>query len=132
MAKVTIDIPDDRLAEIEAIGKGKGVQESVQELVSWAVPEWIDGKTGHTHADHEITALDAVRLLCTAIQKVHHLDKTDEGIIAPCHDTGEYMLADALHYLAYGDTFSARSFMELYDEWKKTGKADWPYVADPE
>ena len=76
---------------------------------------------------HEITALDAVRLLCTAIQKVHHVDKEQEGTSPPCRDPGEYMLCDALQYLAWGDTPGARELMETYDEWVKTGVAAWPY-----
>ena len=37
------------------------------------------------------------------------------------------MLQDALEYLAWGDTRNARAFMDMYDEWKATGEAPWPY-----
>jgi hypothetical protein len=76
---------------------------------------------------HELTALDAVRLLCNAIQKVQHFDKEQEGISPPCKDQGEFILQDALEYLAWGDTHNARAIMEIYDEWVKTGDAPWPY-----
>jgi hypothetical protein len=78
---------------------------------------------------HDLTALDAVRLLCNAIQKVQHFDKEQEGISPACRDTGEFMLQDALFYLAFGDTHGARGIMDVYDEWKKTGEAPWPYDA---
>lgn len=83
-------------------------------------------KKGHT-----LTALDAVRLLCAAIQKVQYFDKEQEGISPPCRDPGEYMLADALEYLAWGDTPGTRQCMEIYDEWKATGVAPWPYDGGP-
>lgn len=79
---------------------------------------------------HEITALDAVRLLCNAIQKVHHFDREQEGISPLCRDPGELMLQDALEYLSWGDTHNARELMDKYDEWLKTGVAPWPYSGE--
>jgi hypothetical protein len=79
---------------------------------------------------HDLSALDAVRLLCNAIQKIQHLDKEGEGISPPCKDHGELMLQDALEYLAFGDTKNARSVMAEYDNWSKTGEAPWPYDSD--
>jgi hypothetical protein len=76
---------------------------------------------------HELTALDAVRLLCNAIQQTHHLDRESEGISLPCKDAGELMLCDALQYLAFGDTAAVRKMMDQYDEWKSTGEAPWPF-----
>lgn len=75
----------------------------------------------------DITALDAVRLLCNAIQKVQYLDREGEGISPPCKTVGEYMLQDALEYLAQGDTNAAREIMDHYDHWKASGEAPWPY-----
>ena len=72
---------------------------------------------------HELTALDAVRLLCNTIQKVQHLDKIGEGESPCCRDHGELILQDALEYLAWGDTQGARDVMEIYDEWMQTGDA---------
>ena len=76
---------------------------------------------------HELTALDAVRLLCNAIQKLQHLDKTGIGKSPCCRDHGELILQAALEYLAWGDTQGTRDLMETYDEWVKTGKAPWPW-----
>ena len=76
---------------------------------------------------HELTGLDAVRLLCNAIQIVQYFDKTGEGESPPCKDHGELILQEALAYLAWGDTHNARAVMETYDEWKRTGEAPWPY-----
>jgi hypothetical protein len=76
---------------------------------------------------HELTALDAVRLLCNTIQKVQHLDKIGEGESPCCRDHGELILQDALEYLAWGDTQGARDVMEIYDEWMQTGDAPWPW-----
>lgn len=78
-----------------------------------------------------ITALDAVRLLCNAVQKIHHFDHHNEGegISPPCHTMGEFILQDALEYLAWGDTRAARELMDIYDGWVATGRAPWPYAA---
>ena len=75
----------------------------------------------------ELSGLDAVRLLCNAIQKVQHFDQEGEGISPVCSTFGEYMLCDALEYLAYGDTNNARARMDEYDHWIKTGQASWIY-----
>ena len=72
----------------------------------------------------EITALDAVRLLCNTIQKVQHFDRTGEGISPACKSAGELLLQDALEYLAWGDTHNARAVMADYDLWRQTGKAE--------
>ncbi len=73
--------------------------------------------------------LDAVRLLCNAIQKVDYYDHHNEaeGISPLCKNHGELMLQDALFYLALGDTHNARAVMETYDDWRMTGDAPWPY-----
>lgn len=84
------------------------------------------GTTGH-----ELNALDAVRLLCNAIQQVQYFDKEQEGMSPPCHDPGELMLVNALEYLAWGDTTNARNCMKTYDEWKATGFTPWPYDGGP-
>jgi hypothetical protein len=76
---------------------------------------------------HDITGDDAIRLLCNAIQKIHHFDKHGEGHSPLCRDAGELMLQAALEYLAWGDTDGARSLMDDYDNWLKTGEAPWPY-----
>jgi hypothetical protein len=75
------------------------------------------------------TALDAVRLLCNAIQKVHHYDHHDESesMSPPCKTSSELILQSALEYLAWGDTQAARALMDAYDEWHATGKAPWPF-----
>lgn len=75
----------------------------------------------------ELTALDVVRLLCNAIQKVQHFDREQEGISPPCRNAGELILQDALEYLAWGDTHNARKVMDVYDHWKATGDAPWPW-----
>jgi hypothetical protein len=78
----------------------------------------------------ELTALDAVRLLCNAIQKVQHFDREQEGISPACRNAGELILQDALEYLAWGDTHNARKVMDVYDRWKATGEAPWPWGSD--
>jgi len=78
-----------------------------------------------------LSALDAVRLLCNAIQKVQHFDREGEGMSPLCKTEGELILQDALEYLAWGDTHNARQVMDTYDEWKKTGIAPWPYDGGP-
>lgn len=78
---------------------------------------------------HKLMALDAVRLLSNAIQMVHYFDHHDEaeGMSPACKDHGELMLQDALQYLAWGDTIGARDIMDVYDTWKATGEAPWPW-----
>lgn len=76
---------------------------------------------------HDLTGHDAIRLLCHAVQKVHHFEKEQEGMSPPCKDHGELMLQEALYYLSYGDTRAARDIMDTYDEWLETGDAPWPY-----
>ncbi len=76
-----------------------------------------------------LTALDAVRLLCNSIQKVQHFDRKQEGISPACNTVGELILQDALEYLAWGDTQSARKVMDVYDHWKVTGDAPWPWAS---
>lgn len=75
----------------------------------------------------ELNGLDAVRLLCNAIQKVQHFESEGSGISPQCATIGEYMLCAALEYLAYGDTANARAHMDEYDHWIKTGEASWIY-----
>ncbi|MFG6554971.1 hypothetical protein [Sulfitobacter sp. 1A16808] len=78
----------------------------------------------------ELSGLDAVRLLCNAIQKVQHFDREQEGISPLCRNVGELILQDALEYLAWGDTHNARQVMDIYDRWKATGDAPWPWDSD--
>jgi len=80
---------------------------------------------------HERTAIDAVRLLCYAIQKVQYFDKNEEGFYPGGDDPGEFLLQDALEFLAWGDTHNARKLMDEYDTWRETGHAPWPHNGEP-
>lgn len=84
-------------------------------------------QSGDDFTAPELMALDAVRLLRNAIQKVQHFDREQEGISPACRNAGELMLQDALEYLSYGDTHNARKVMDVYDHWKVTGDAPWPW-----
>lgn len=86
-----------------------------------------DDRQGEDSTAPELTALDAVRLLCNAIQKVQHFDREKEGTSPACNTVGELILQDALEYLAWGDTHNARQVMDVYDRWKATGEAPWPW-----
>ena len=81
--------------------------------------------------DHNLEAEDAIRLLSNAILQIHHLAVHEEGITVPGRDIGEFILTDALEYLAHGDTAAARSLMDEYDEWRRTGVIHWPYFVEP-
>lgn len=72
-------------------------------------------------------AQDAIRLLSNASFMISYFEFTEEGWMPPCKTTGELLLQNALHYLAYGDTENATYMIELYDEWRSTGYAPWPY-----
>jgi hypothetical protein len=76
---------------------------------------------------HELSSHDAIRLLSHAIWAVHHVETEQEGLSPPCKDEGELILQKALYYLAFGDTDAARSLIDNYDEWQKTGIAAWPF-----
>lgn len=89
-----------------------------------------DDRQGQGFTAPEVTALDAVRLLCNTIQKVHHFDREQEGLSPLCHSVGELILQDALEYLACGDTHNARQVMDVYDHWKATGEAPWPWDSE--
>jgi hypothetical protein len=80
---------------------------------------------------HEAISDDAIRLLCNAVQKIHHLSVHGEGFSPACKNAGELVLQDALEYLAYGDTRGARSLIEIYDEWLQSGNVPWPYNGEP-
>lgn len=71
--------------------------------------------------------LDAVRLLCLTIQRVQHLYLTGEGICLNGISIGELILQDALEYLSQGDTDNTRILLDVYEEWKATGQAPWPW-----
>jgi hypothetical protein len=79
---------------------------------------------------HEIESGDAIRLLCNAVQAVHHTAATGEGLSPPCRDAGELVLQKALGYLAFGDVSAVRELLQTYEQWLETGKAGWPF--DPE
>lgn len=83
-------------------------------------------------SEHEkaLTAVDAVRLLRNAIQKVRYFEAENEGISPACNTVGELILQDALEYLAWGDTHNARQMMDTYDQWKMTGFAPWPWASN--
>ena len=49
---------------------------------------------------HDLTSDDAIRLLCNAVQSLHHLAVEQEGYSPPCRDSGELVLQSALQYLA--------------------------------
>lgn len=74
-----------------------------------------------------IDSITAVRLLCNAVQSIHHLDVTREGYSPPCKNAGELVLQKALVYLAHGDVPAVQELIGRFEEWKKTGKAGWPY-----
>lgn len=76
---------------------------------------------------HELNGKDALRLLANAIGIVSYFESTNEGYMPPCRDVGEYMLQDALHYLAYGDINSARKVIAEYENWLETGHTPWPF-----
>lgn len=63
----------------------------------------------------------------TRSRKVQHFDRQQEGISPACRNAGELILQDALEYLACGDTHNARKVMDVYDRWKTTGEAPWPW-----
>lgn len=76
---------------------------------------------------HELTTQDAIRLLCNAVQSIHHTAVTQEGFSPPCRDSGELVLQAALIYLAQGDLPAVRELLARYEQWQDTGKAGWPY-----
>ena len=78
--------------------------------------------------DEDFAGKEAVERLCAAIQQVYHFEKYHEGLSVPGRDIGDYMLADALFYASYGDAQNGRAFLNMYEEWKETGFAPWPYV----
>lgn len=66
---------------------------------------------------------DAIRLLCNTIRKIHHFDTHGEGITPCCRTDGEYILQDALEYLARGDTHNARIEIARYEQWRDSKTA---------
>ncbi|MDP2619205.1 MAG: hypothetical protein Q8P46_03365 [Hyphomicrobiales bacterium] len=76
---------------------------------------------------HELEPGDAIRLLCNAIQAVHHIEAKGEGLSPPCRNAGELILQDALRYLAFGDMAAVRGLLDNYEDWLETSKAGWPY-----
>jgi hypothetical protein len=71
----------------------------------------------------------AIRVLGSAAQQMVHFDKHGEGISAGgVESIGEFMLADAISYLARGDSESARCSIDEFDEWVKNGRASWIYT----
>ena len=64
----------------------------------------------------------AIRLLRNAIKMVE-----DPGSWPHAENPGEYLLADAMTYLAWGDTHNAFAHIREYEEWKTTGKMSWVF-----
>lgn len=48
------------------------------------------------------TGLDAIRVLCTAIQKIHYFDKHQEGFGLPASDPVPAQSGGTLHYVDAG------------------------------
>ena len=70
--------------------------------------------------DNRKERIVAIRLLRNAIKMVE-----DPGSWPHAENPGEYMLADAMTYLAWGDTHNALAHIREYEEWKTTGKMSW-------
>lgn len=80
--------------------------------------------------NRRLTGSDAIRLLCNAVQKVHHADRYGHEASPVCYDTGEMILQDALEHLAHGDTANAKALIAMFEEWRRTGVAPSRYCHD--
>jgi hypothetical protein len=72
--------------------------------------------------DNRDERIAAIRLLRNAIKMVE-----DPGSWPHAENPGEYLLADAMTYLAWGDTHNALAHIREYEERKTTEKMSWVF-----
>lgn len=79
------------------------------------------------HRNRRFTGSDAIRLLCHAVHKTHHIDRFNVDFLPECRNSGEVVLLDALHHLAHGDTVNAKVAIRAFEQWRRTGETAYPY-----